>query len=120
MEIEQFLSKLPDAYTRADREQIEKAYRFAEKAHQGQTRANGQPYFSHSVGVANILMEMDAIPEIVAAALLHDVVVDCNVTGKQVKDEFGETIAQLWRMFPVLPAFLTFLEQTNIRMKENR
>ncbi len=94
MEIEQFLSKLPDAYTRADREQIEKAYRFAEKAHQGQTRANGQPYFSHSVGVANILMEMDAIPEIVAAALLHDVVVDCNVTGKQVKDEFGETIAQ--------------------------
>ena len=93
MEIEQFLSKLPDAYSRTDREQIEKAYRFAENAHQGQTRANGQPYFSHSVGVANILKDMDAIPEIVAAALLHDVIVDCNVTSKQLRDEFGETIA---------------------------
>ncbi len=93
MEIEQFLSKLPEAYSRTDREQIEKAYRFAEKAHQGQTRANGQPYFSHSVGVANILIEMDANAEIVAAALLHDVMVDCGVTAKQLKDEFGETIA---------------------------
>jgi GTP pyrophosphokinase len=93
MDIEQFLSKLPDAYSLADREQLEKAYRFAEKAHQGQTRANGQPYFSHSVGVAHILIEMDATAEIVAAALLHDVIVDCNVTAKQLRDEFGETIA---------------------------
>ncbi len=94
MEIEQFLSKLPEAYSRTDRDQVEKAYRFAEKAHQGQTRANGQPYFSHSVGVANILLEMDAISEIVAAALLHDVIVDCGVTIKQLRDEFGNTIAQ--------------------------
>ncbi|HBO34638.1 MAG TPA: (p)ppGpp synthetase, partial [Anaerolineaceae bacterium] len=93
MDIEQFLSKLPDAYSLADREQLEKAYRFAEKAHQGQTRANGQPYFSHSVGVAHILIEMDATAEIVAAGLLHDVIVDCNVTAKQLRDEFGDTIA---------------------------
>jgi len=94
MEIEQFLSKLPEAYSHTDREQVEKAYRFAEKAHQGQTRANGQPYFSHSVGVANILLEMDAISEMVAAALLHDVIVDCGVTVKQLREEFGNTIAQ--------------------------
>lgn len=94
MEIEQFLNKLPDAYSHTDREQVEKAYHFAEKAHQGQTRANGQPYFSHSVGVANILLEMDAISEMVAAALLHDVIVDCGVTVKQLRDEFGNTIAQ--------------------------
>ncbi len=48
MEIEQFLKKLPKAYSRSDREQIEKAYLFAEAAHEGQTRANGQPYF-HTV-----------------------------------------------------------------------
>lgn len=94
MEIEQFLSKLPEAYSHTDREQVEKAYRFAEKAHQGQTRANGQPYFSHSIGVANILLEMDAISEMVAAALLHDVIVDCGVTVKQLREEFGNTIAQ--------------------------
>ena len=78
MEIEQFLNKLPDAYSRTDREMLEKAYRFAEKAHQGQTRANGQPYFSHPLGVANILIDMDAIAEITVAALLHDVMVDCG------------------------------------------
>ncbi|MDD2521566.1 MAG: bifunctional (p)ppGpp synthetase/guanosine-3',5'-bis(diphosphate) 3'-pyrophosphohydrolase [Anaerolineaceae bacterium] len=94
MEIEQFLNKLPDAYSRTDREMLEKAYRFAEKAHQGQTRANGQPYFSHPLGVANILIDMDAIAEITVAALLHDVMVDCGVTGKQLRAEFGETIAR--------------------------
>lgn len=94
MEIEQFLSKLPEAYSRAEREQIEKAYRFAERAHRGQTRAYGQPYFSHPVAVANILMEMDATAEITAAALLHDVMIDCGVTGKQLRDEFGENIAK--------------------------
>lgn len=92
MEIEQFLNKLPEAYSRTDREQIEKAYRFAETVHQGQTRANGQPYFSHCVGVATILLDMDATPEIVVAALLHDVLLDCDVSPKTLKTEFGETI----------------------------
>ncbi len=94
MEIEQFLNKLPEAYSRSDRDQIERAYRFAEKAHKGQTRANGQPYFLHCVGVANILLDMDATAEIVSAALLHDVLIDCNVTSKTLRNEFGDTIAQ--------------------------
>lgn len=92
MEIEQFLKKLPEAYSRSDLEQIEKAYRFAETAHAGQTRANGQPYFSHCIGVATILLEMDANAEIVAAALLHDVLIDCDVSPKTLRKEFGETI----------------------------
>jgi len=94
MEIEQFLNKLPEAYSRSDRDQIERAYRFAEKAHKGQTRANGQPYFLHCVGVANILLDMDATAEIVSAALLHDVLIDCNVSSKTLRNEFGDTIAQ--------------------------
>ncbi len=93
MDIQQFLSKIPEAYSRADLELIEKAYRFSEEAHQGQTRANGQPYHTHCVGVANILIEMNAIPEIVAAALLHDVLVDTPISSKTLTDEFGETIA---------------------------
>ena len=94
MEIEQILNKLPEAYSRSDRDQIERAYRFAEKAHKGQTRANGQPYFLHCVGVANILLDMDATAEIVSAALLHDVLIDCNVSSKTLRNEFGDTIAQ--------------------------
>lgn len=94
MEIEQFLKKLPKAYSRSDREQIEKAYLFAEAAHEGQTRANGQPYFSHCIGVASILLEMEANADIVAAGLLHDVLIDCDVSPKKLKKEFGETIAK--------------------------
>ena len=87
MEIEQFLKKLPEAYSRSDLEQIEKAYRFAETAHAGQTRANGQPYFSHCIGVATILLEMDANAEIVAAALLHDVLI-VRCIFKNTRKEF--------------------------------
>ncbi len=95
MEIEQFLKKLPKAYSRSDREQIEKAYLFAEAAHEGQTRANGQPYFSHCIGVASILLEMEANADIVAAGLLHDVLIDCDVSPpKKLKKKFGETIAK--------------------------
>lgn len=94
MEIEQFLNKLPEAYSRSDRDQIERAYRFAEKAHKGQTRANGQPYFLHCVGVANILLDMDATAEIVSAALMHDVLIDCNVSSRTLRNEFGDTVAQ--------------------------
>jgi len=94
MEIEQFLNKLPEAYSRSEREQIEKAYIFAENAHKGQTRANGQPYFSHLVGVAYILLDMEATAEIVAASLLEDVIIDCQVSPKLLKQEFGETITR--------------------------
>ena len=94
MEIEQFLNKLPEAYSRSEREQIEKAYLFAENAHKGQTRANGQPYFSHLVGVAYILLDMEATAEIVAASLLEDVIIDCQVSPKLLKQDFGETITR--------------------------
>ena len=94
MEIEQFLNKLPEEYSRNDREQIEKAYRFAEIAHQGQTRANGQPYFSHCAGVATILLEMDAKPEIISAALLHDVLIDTETKPQTLRAEFGDTVGQ--------------------------
>ncbi len=94
MEIEQFLNKLPEAYSRVDRDLLEGAYRFAETAHAGQTRANGQPYFSHCIGVATILLEMDATAEIVAAALLHDVLLDCDVSPKTLRENFGENVTR--------------------------
>ena len=67
MKIENLLEALPKTYTPADRELIERAFRVAEKAHDGQKRASGEPYISHCLAVAAILAEMRVPPEVVAA-----------------------------------------------------
>lgn len=93
MDRDQFVSKLPKSYSPAERELIQKAYSLAEQAHAGQTRANGQPYFTHCLGVANILLNLEASPNIVAAGLLHDVLIDTPTTVETLRKEFGRTIA---------------------------
>jgi len=55
MTIERLMEVLPDSYSAVDRELIQRAYRFADAAHQGQKRASGQPYISHCLAVAEIL-----------------------------------------------------------------
>ncbi|MFZ3151560.1 MAG: bifunctional (p)ppGpp synthetase/guanosine-3',5'-bis(diphosphate) 3'-pyrophosphohydrolase [Anaerolineaceae bacterium] len=93
MDLEKLLNKVPTSYTALDREQIEKAYHLAEQAHAGQTRASGQPYITHCVGVANILIGMEVSPSLVIAGLIHDVVMDSNVTVEDIRKQFGDTIA---------------------------
>ncbi len=92
MDRDQFINKLPKSYSAAERELIQKAYSFAETAHAGQTRANGLPYFTHCLGVANILLDLEASPNIVAAGLLHDVLMDTSVSVETLRKEFGRTI----------------------------
>jgi guanosine-3',5'-bis(diphosphate) 3'-pyrophosphohydrolase len=79
----------------ADTALIEKAYVFAAKCHDGQTRKSGDPYFVHPVSVAGIITEMKLDVSSICAALLHDVVEDCGITDAQIKFEFGEEIAFL-------------------------
>lgn len=70
---------------------------FAEKAHDGQERKyTGDPYIVHPIEVAQIVQGYvpDATDEMVAAALLHDVVEDCDVTLDQIENTFGKTVAQ--------------------------
>ncbi|HUI53774.1 MAG TPA: bifunctional (p)ppGpp synthetase/guanosine-3',5'-bis(diphosphate) 3'-pyrophosphohydrolase [Bryobacteraceae bacterium] len=73
---------------------IEKAFRFASKYHEGQSRDSGEPYMVHPVMVAHILadMRMDFIA--METGLLHDVVEDTSVTVDQVRKEFGEDVAR--------------------------
>src|SRR5689334_17833360 len=73
---------------------LEKAYRFAAKCHEGQTRDSGEPYMAHPVMVAHILadMRMDAVA--METGLLHDVVEDTSVTVEQVRKEFGPEVAR--------------------------
>lgn len=74
---------------------IERAYRKAEKSHEGQIRKSGEPYFTHCVAVAGILAEMKMDAETIAAGLLHDILEDTDVTPDELQMEFGKTITTL-------------------------
>jgi len=74
-------------------DRISKAYEFARKAHLGQKRKNGEEYFTHSVETAATLVKMGLGSITTAAALLHDVPEDTEVTLEEVKKEFGEDVA---------------------------
>lgn len=74
---------------------IEKAYEMAQTSHNGQLRLSGEPYIIHPIQVAKILVDMNMDCESVCAALLHDVVEDTEISYETVKENFGESIADL-------------------------
>ncbi len=76
-------------------EMIERAYALAEQSHAGQRRRSGEPYITHPVYVASLLVEMGLDTESLCAALLHDVVEDTGVPLSEIKSKFGEEIALL-------------------------
>ena len=74
---------------------IEKAYHFAEKAHEKQKRESGEPYFTHCCHVANILMDFNLDADTICAGLLHDTVEDTSVTLDDLRREFNPEIAHM-------------------------
>ncbi len=74
---------------------IEKAYRYAAKAHEGQKRKSGEPYIIHPLYVAIILADLEMDQETIAAGLLHDVVEDTIYTKEEIEQEFGPDVALL-------------------------
>ncbi len=95
MKFETLMESLPDNYNFVDREMVMKAYKFAEKAHEGQTRVSGEPYITHCVSVAAILAELKVPPAVLIAGLLHDTVEDSSTTTLDIKNNFGEEITRL-------------------------
>src|SRR3972149_6135737 len=95
MEIGNLIEVLPERYTPADQELLQRAFRFAAKAHKGQKRISGEPYINHCLAVAIILAELHVPPVVVAAGLLHDTVEDTSVTLQDLLSEFGEDVAKL-------------------------
>jgi GTP pyrophosphokinase len=77
---------------RLDLDLVERAYRFSAAAHRGQKRLSGDDFVSHSVAVARILLGqyMDSVT--IAAALLHDVVEDADITIDELRQAFGEEV----------------------------
>src|ERR1700738_3003572 len=74
---------------------LNRAYVYAMKAHGTQTRASGDPYFSHPLEVAAILTDLKLDDATIAAALLHDTIEDTEATRAQIEKQFGKDISVL-------------------------
>ena len=74
---------------------IEKAYKVASEAHEGQKRKSGEPYIIHPLCVAIILADLELDKETIVAGLLHDSVEDTWMTYEEVEKEFGSEVALL-------------------------
>ncbi len=75
-----------------DLELLQKAYTFAEKAHAGQKRLSGDPYFVHVFETAKTLAKFGMDIKTISAGLLHDVLEDTTITPEEIKKNFGEDI----------------------------
>jgi guanosine-3',5'-bis(diphosphate) 3'-pyrophosphohydrolase len=89
--VERVTSYDPDA----DESLLNRAYVYAMKAHGHQTRASGDPYFSHPLEVAAILTDLKLDDATIVAALLHDVIEDTDATHREIEDLFGAEISAL-------------------------
>lgn len=74
---------------------LKKAFNFAVIAHGDARRKTGEPYIMHPLHVAKILADCGHESDMVAAAILHDVVEDCNITKNVIENEFGINIADI-------------------------
>ncbi|MGZ5322387.1 MAG: HD domain-containing protein, partial [Solirubrobacterales bacterium] len=78
-----------------DREEIERAFAFAGESHAGQERKSGEDFITHPLGVARICAGLRLDTATLCAALLHDTVEDTSASLDEVRERFGEEIAQL-------------------------
>jgi GTP diphosphokinase / guanosine-3',5'-bis(diphosphate) 3'-diphosphatase len=78
-----------------DRDLLVRAYRFSERAHEGQKRLSGENFVSHCVEVAKILVDLQLDTVTVASGLIHDVVEDTEITVEDIEIEFGKEIAEI-------------------------
>lgn len=89
------LAALGTYHRRWNPDLVERAFDFALEVHKDQRRVSGEPYFSHPLAVANILVDLKTDHIAVAAGLLHDVVEDSPVTIADLTDKFGQSVALL-------------------------
>jgi len=94
--MENILEKLKNNYSSNENfDVLERAYDLAKKAHEGQVRLSGEPYFIHPYEVANILVDLGLDLNTIAAGLLHDVMEDTIISDEEIIEQFGEQIHML-------------------------
>ncbi len=94
-DVQSLVATLRTHFPKADLDLVREAYLAAARAHEGQTRASGEPHVTHAVAVATILAGLHLDVTTVAAALLHDVLEDTGVERAELQDRFGAEIAAL-------------------------
>jgi guanosine-3',5'-bis(diphosphate) 3'-pyrophosphohydrolase len=94
-QLQTLIEEIPKYQPAADLTLLERAYRFSERSHQGQQRASGEPYLSHPLEVAGLLVNFKMDVTTVTAGLLHDVLEDTKATKGDLQREFGAEIADL-------------------------
>ncbi len=94
-QLQALIEEIPKYQPGADLAVLERAYRFSERSHRGQQRASGEPYVSHPLEVANLLVAFKMDVTTVTAGLLHDVLEDTGATKADLEAEFGKEIAEL-------------------------
>lgn len=94
-DLEKLLKTVKKYYPKADLDLIALAYDYAQEAHRGQMRMNGEPYFTHAYATALKLAEWRMPPNIVIAGLLHDVPEDTSKTIEDLQKNFGEEVASM-------------------------
>ena len=92
---EELINSVRKYHPSTDISMIEKAYRVASEAHEGQKRKSGEPYIIHPLCVAIILADLELDKETLVAGLLHDAVEDTWMTYEEVEKEFGSEVALL-------------------------
>ncbi len=94
-QLKTLLEEIPKYQPGADLDVLARAYRFSETFHRGQQRASGEPYVSHPLQVAQLLVDFKMDVVTVTAGLLHDVLEDTKATKEDLEREFGHEIADL-------------------------
>ncbi|ABN52576.1 MAG TPA: bifunctional (p)ppGpp synthetase/guanosine-3',5'-bis(diphosphate) 3'-pyrophosphohydrolase [Hungateiclostridium thermocellum] len=74
---------------------IEKAHNLSLEAHKGQQRESGDPFIVHPMEVANILADLELDCTAIVAGILHDIVEDTSYTIEQIRENFGDEVANL-------------------------
>jgi guanosine-3',5'-bis(diphosphate) 3'-pyrophosphohydrolase len=113
MTLARLFNKIESYYPNFDRDLVERAYLFAEKAHAGQFRISGDPFIQHSLEVAYILADLQLDMLSIVAGLLHDVVEDTDATFDEIEELFGSKTR-------FLVAGVTKLGKIEYKSKEER
>ena len=93
--IEELISSLDYISDESEIDTIKKAYEYAKKIHNGQTRLSGEDYILHPLNVAYILTSLNADSDTISTALMHDVIHKGNGSIDEIRKEFGDEIADL-------------------------
>ena len=88
-------SVAPRPFSSDEKKLIERAFLFAQQAHDGQFRKSGEPYVTHTIEVGRILASIGMDSTTIAASILHDVPEDTIITVEEIRQTFGDTIAEL-------------------------